>query len=244
MFSASRMERGQHAGRYRIDYAIEADGWNGDEISAGELIPEDSPVRNCAGIGYTQKGDAAFGASDARLECVGVRGYPGAAFTRVVGYLARPSDAAADAVSDDDEAIVYLRGDAVEPASDGVRIVAFLTNDATPNWGGGFARQVASRKPNVQIAFRAAAAEDQSALVLGNVALFQDTESLYYAPIVAQAGFGKSDQPRIRYGAIEAAFKKLGIRAAELEASIHMPRIGGGGSGGNWNVVRELIEEY
>ena len=240
MFSASRIERGQHVGRYRVDYAIEADGWNGDEIVAGALIPDDSPVRNCTGIGYTQKGEAGFGAPDARLECVGVRGYPGAAFTRVVGYLARPSDAARD----ESEAIVYLRGDAVEPASDGVRVVAFLTNNATPNWGGGFARQVASRKPNVQIAFRAAAAEDASALALGSVALFQDSDSLYYAPVVAQAGFGRSEQPRIRYGAIEAAFKKLGVRAAELGASIHMPRIGGGGSGGNWNVVRELIEEY
>jgi Zn-dependent peptidase ImmA (M78 family) len=240
MFSASRIERGQRVGRYRVDYAIEADAWNGEELSAGSLIPDESPVRNCTGIGYTQKGEAGFGAADARLECVGVRGYPGAAFTRVVGYLARPSDAAADEM----DPIVYLRGDAVEPAYDGPRIVAFLTNDATPNWGGGFARQIASRKPNVQIAFRAAAAEDRSTLALGNVALFQDSDTLYYAPIVAQAGYGKSDQPRIRYGAIESAFKKLAVRAGDLGASVHMPRIGGGGSGGNWDVVRELIEEY
>jgi Zn-dependent peptidase ImmA (M78 family) len=241
MFSASRIERGQQAGRYRVDYAIEANAWNGDEICAGSLIPSDSPVRNCAGIGHTQKGAAGFGAADARLECVGVRGYPGALFTRVLGYLVRPS---ADATSDGNEAIVYLRGDAVEPAMDGVRIVAFLTNNATPNWGGGFARQVATRKSNVQITFRAAAKAERSTLELGSVALVQDSDTLYYAPIIGQAGIGKSDQPRIRYAAIEAAFVKLGIRAAELGASIHMPRIGGGGSGGNWNVVRELIEEH
>lgn len=238
MFSASRLQSGAYAGRYRLDYAIEAQHWDGDELNAGQLLPADSVVRFCTGIGYTQKGEAGFGAGDAHVECVGVMGYPGYDFPRVVGYLSRPPK--------DDEAtpIMYLRGDAVDPDFRGARIVSFVTNDATANWGGGIARQIASKKPDVQIAFRKAVENDRSLLRLGNVILIQQSDTLYYAPIIAQHGFGKSESPRIRYEALAEGLKALGARAGELGASVHMPRLGAGASGGRWEVVREMVEEY
>jgi O-acetyl-ADP-ribose deacetylase (regulator of RNase III) len=238
MFSASRIQSGSFAGRYRLDYAIEAQHWNGEELSGGQMLPSDSMIRFCTGIGFTQKGDAGFGAPDARVECVGVMGYPGYDFPRVVGYLQRPG------ANLPEEPIVYLLGDAVDPTFPGPRIVAFVTNDSTPNWGGGIARQIASSKPDVQVAFRSAAQADAATLKLGNILFLQHADDLYYAPIVAQHGFGKSDGPRIRYEALAQALKSLGLRAGELGASVHMPRLGAGASGGRWEVVREMVEEY
>lgn len=238
MFSASRLQSGSYPGRYRLDYAIEGRNWTGDDLDPGQLLPADSILRFCTGIGYTQKGDAGFGAPNAGIECVGVMGYPGYDFPRVVGYLTTPTD------DPDVEAIIFLRGDAVDPDYEGVRVVAFVTNDATPNWGGGVARQIATKKPDVQVAFRRAVEADRSVLRLGNVSLIRHDESLYYAPIIAQHGYGKSVSPRISYEALAEGLKTLGIRAGELEASVHMPRIGAGASGGQWEVIREMIEEY
>jgi Zn-dependent peptidase ImmA (M78 family) len=238
MFSASRIESGQNEGRYKIDYAIESRSWNDDTIAPGFILPSDSIVRFCTAVGHTQVGEATFGMEGGRLECVGIGGYPGATYPRVIGYLYRPGD---DFTS---HSIEYLVGDAVEPNADGVRIVAFMTNDATPNWGGGFAKQVAIRHSEVQVAYRNLVAEHRASLVLGSVHLLKVSDTLYYAPIVAQQGFGKSSEPRIRYTALEEALMKLGIRAAEMEASVHMPRIGAGGAGGSWDIIREMIQEH
>jgi O-acetyl-ADP-ribose deacetylase (regulator of RNase III) len=47
----------------------------------------------------------------------------------------------------------------------------------------------------------------------------------------------------VRYEAIDAALVVLADRAAELGASVHMPRIGCGLAGGTWSRVEPLIEE-
>lgn len=237
MFSASRIESGQHEGRYKLDYAIESTRW-ADGLQPGDLISDESPIRGCSAIGYTQKGPAMFGGPSAYVECVGVGGYPGTIYPRVVGYLYEPSS---DLRRDP---IIHVVGDAVEPEASSPRIVTFMVNDATATWGGGFAKQVALRHGEAQIAYRRLVEEDRSRLALGSVSLLQMEDLLYYAPIVAQRGFGKSNEPRIQYAALERALKSLGIKAAELGATVHMPRIGAGAAGGNWDIIREMIREY
>lgn len=46
----------------------------------------------------------------------------------------------------------------------------------------------------------------------------------------------------MRYEAIDAALGAVAVRAAELEASVHMPRIGCGLAGGKWARIEPLIE--
>jgi hypothetical protein len=239
MFSASRIDHGERAGRYKLDYAIEALAWDGEELRAGSLLPADSPLVHCTAIGFTTKGAARFGGAAAHLEAVGVSGYHGSLFPRVVGYLVRR-----DADTRTDDAITYLRGHAISPSSLAPRIVAFMTNDVTANWGAGFARQVAVQYPDVQRAFRDIVAANRDALTLGSVHFIRATADQQFAAIIAQHGIGKTAQPKIRYRALEAALQQLGVRACELGASVHMPRLGSGDAGGNWDVIREMIEEY
>lgn len=47
----------------------------------------------------------------------------------------------------------------------------------------------------------------------------------------------------VRYEAIDTALGALAEKAAELEASVHMPRIGCGLAGGNWSRVEPLIAQ-
>jgi hypothetical protein len=46
----------------------------------------------------------------------------------------------------------------------------------------------------------------------------------------------------VRYESIDTALSLVAARAAELKASVHMPRIGCGLAGGRWERVEPLIE--
>jgi O-acetyl-ADP-ribose deacetylase (regulator of RNase III) len=139
--------------------------------------------------------------------------------------------------------ISYVRGDVVEPPVGGIRMVAFLTNDVTPNWGGGVARQIAIRKPDIQNEFRARAKAHPETLGLGKAIFLKSAPTLYYAALIAQHGLGKSPEPKIRYDALDLALRKLGLRARDIGASVHLPRIGAGSAGGRWEIIEPMVEE-
>ena len=52
----------------------------------------------------------------------------------------------------------------------------------------------------------------------------------------------KGKTPPVRYEAIEKCLATVDDKAKELSASIHMPRIGCGLAGGNWDAIEPLIE--
>lgn len=54
---------------------------------------------------------------------------------------------------------------------------------------------------------------------------------------------GDDGTPPVRYEAIEAALAKVGDKAVELGASVHMPRIGCGLAGGQWELIEPLISQ-
>jgi O-acetyl-ADP-ribose deacetylase (regulator of RNase III) len=47
----------------------------------------------------------------------------------------------------------------------------------------------------------------------------------------------------IRYNAVEQCLEKVVHKAMELNASVHMPRIGCGLAGGTWNKIEPIIEK-
>ncbi|QEH38918.1 hypothetical protein OJF2_75280 [Aquisphaera giovannonii] len=61
--------------------------------------------------------------------------------------------------------------------------------------------------------------------------------------MVAQRGVKAAGAgPPIRYEALGECLRKAAEKAAELRASVHMPRIGCGLAGGDWARVGPLIE--
>jgi O-acetyl-ADP-ribose deacetylase (regulator of RNase III) len=139
--------------------------------------------------------------------------------------------------------IRYLRGDATSPQAKGPKVIAHVCNDLG-GWGKGFVLALSRRWPEPEAAFRrwhrARAGNDFG---LGAVQLVQVERDVWVANLVGQRGIrtGRSSGVPVRYAAIDAALDRLAGPVGELGASVHMPRIGCGLSGGRWERIEPLI---
>lgn len=139
--------------------------------------------------------------------------------------------------------IKYLKGDATSPQASGVKIIAHICNDIG-GWGKGFVLAISKRWAEPEKAYREwhrnRAKNDFS---LGAIQIVQVEPYIYVANMVGQRGTktGRSTGVPVRYEAIEVCLEKLTEEAKSLEATVHMPRIGCGLSGGKWEKVEPLI---
>lgn len=140
--------------------------------------------------------------------------------------------------------ITYVRGDATAPSVKGVKVIAHVCNDIG-GWGKGFVLALSRRWPEPEAAYRAwhrrRASNDFG---LGAVQLVQVEPRVWVANMVGQRGIrtGSKGVP-VRYEAIDTALGHLADKAAELDASVHMPRIGCGLAGGKWSRIEPMITE-
>jgi len=140
--------------------------------------------------------------------------------------------------------ITYVRGDATVPLGKGVKVIAHVCNDIG-GWGKGFVLALSRRWPEPEAAYRAWHRDRASNdFGLGAVQLVRAERYVWVANMIRQRGIrtGSKGVP-VRYEAIDTALTVLADRAAELDASVHMPRIGCGLAGGKWSRVEPLIEE-
>ena len=107
-FAAARLMDDQP--RFRIDYCMAGRAWRAP-ISAHDVV-HGGPLADCTAIEYTATGEMTIG-ERLHVECVGVPGYPGQRYPRVVGIL-RPRQRVTPGV-----AIGYVDGDATAPRGDG-----------------------------------------------------------------------------------------------------------------------------
>lgn len=238
VFAASRTEPGGSTGRYRVDYTVSPGGWD-PTISLGAVLV-DSVVGECTAIGYTSHADAEQwpgSSSELRIDAVGIPPYPGHRLPRVVGLL-RP----AAPVGYSRLRPVYLVGDAVAPRGSGVRLVVHIVNDRARQWRGGFAASLRATWPIAATDFTAWVDEDRDRLRLGAVHMTRLDADLWAAALVAQAGYGPSTRPRVRYSALQTALVEVAGWAADHSASVHMPRIGTGQAGGSWSIIEDLVD--
>jgi O-acetyl-ADP-ribose deacetylase (regulator of RNase III) len=138
--------------------------------------------------------------------------------------------------------IRFLKGDATSPQAKGHKVIAHICNDLG-KWGQGFVMALSARWPEPERAYRAwhrgRAANDFG---LEAVLLVPVEPYVWVANMVAQHGVrGGTRTPPIRYDAVEECLAKLAVKALELGASVHMPRIGCGLAGGKWEVIEPLI---
>ncbi|MEW1994154.1 macro domain-containing protein [Streptomyces coelicoflavus] len=140
--------------------------------------------------------------------------------------------------------ISYVRGDATAPSVKGVKVIAHVCNDLG-GWGKGFVLAVSRRWPGPEAAYRAwhrdRAANDFG---LGAVQFVQVDPYVWVANMIGQHGMrtGSKGVP-VRYEAIGTALGLVADRAVELDASVHMPRIGCGLASGKWSRVEPLISD-
>lgn len=234
-FAAARHEP---AARYSIDYAALSSSARSAAYPRS-LLPPDSVVIQCSGVGVTGKGREVWDADAIELvvEAVGIPPYPRSSLPRVVG-LRMPARWSGTTFPEAN----YLRGDATTPRGRGARIVAQVVNDKTPRWGGGFALSVRRRWQLVQDDFIDWVGNRRPAL--GSSHLSQAEPDVWVFSMIAQHGYGPSPTPRIRYWALERGLQELAAAALKLGASVHVPRLGAGQAGGNWDVVAGMLGEH
>ena len=136
--------------------------------------------------------------------------------------------------------ITYIKGDATSPQTAGMKIIAHICNDIG-GWGKGFVLAISKRWQEPERQYRKWYHEHEN-FKLGQVQFVSVTDYIIVANMIGQKGIktGSKGAP-IRYEAVDECLKKLGDKAIEINASIHMPRIGCGLAGGKWDKIEPLI---
>ena len=131
--------------------------------------------------------------------------------------------------------IRYVTGDATRPAN-GSGIVAHICNDLGI-WSGGFVLAVSRRWPLPEAEYR------RNWGPLGSVQIVRVSPSLFVANMQAQHGFPTRERPcAVDYGALSVCLSTVFAEAEERGLAVHMPRIGCGIGGGEWERVATIIE--
>lgn len=146
--------------------------------------------------------------------------------------------------------INYVKGDATNPIGDDTKIIVHICNDIG-GWGKGFVVAISKRWKEPEKEYRKwfkekECQETHKNFGLGNVQFVQVSEKLWVANMIAQKGIRKKQntgEPPIRYEAVKEGLQKVKQFAIEKKASIHMPRIGCGLAGGEWEKIESIIQE-
>lgn len=131
----------------------------------------------------------------------------------------------------------------------GRKIIAHVCNDRG-RWGKGFVMAISDKWPEAARVYRQwHKAGVNEGFALGAVQLVELTPSLTLANMIGQNGIKTGSKgPPVRYDALEEALMAVGAHAVLEGASIHMPRIGTGLAGGEWqkieNLLRNMLELY
>lgn len=156
--------------------------------------------------------------------------------------------------------IQYVRGDATEPEGEGAKIIVHCCNTVGA-WGRGFVLALSRRWSLPERAYRAWHRSGEMDVILNHrgkvislpvrftlgevqvVAVMPN--ELYVANLIGQEDIrsDKRGRPPIRYDAIRQGLKHVRFYATELEASVHMPRLGAGLAGGRWSEVARIVAD-
>lgn len=140
--------------------------------------------------------------------------------------------------------VEYKTGDATAPIGSGNKIIVHVCNDVG-GWGRGFVLAISKRWAEPEQRYRSwHKGQEKQPFALGEVQFVQVEDPIWIANLIGQRDIRALDGiPPVRYEAIREGLQKVALEAKRLNASVHMPRIGCGLAGGDWNVVSKIVEE-
>lgn len=143
--------------------------------------------------------------------------------------------------------IHYLEGDATDPVGSGPRILAHICNDYG-GWGRGFVLALSARDKRPEEMYRRCVHQTVTPLGETYMSLFDPSGyghadvDIFVANMVAQHGNKSIENPvAVSYKALWECLGNVGEEAADMGASVHMPRIGTGLGGGDWTKIENLV---
>lgn len=148
--------------------------------------------------------------------------------------------------------ITYLEGDATRPIGEGNKIICHICNNVG-GWGAGFVLAISARWSAPEAAYRA-----KDKYILGTADIIpvehnKRNETIAVANMIAQHDIsdkkvkGVKDEditvPPIRYGAVRLALSIVNDYAYKNGYTLHMPRIGCGLAGGEWELIEVILKQ-
>jgi O-acetyl-ADP-ribose deacetylase (regulator of RNase III) len=141
--------------------------------------------------------------------------------------------------------ITYVKGDATKPQGNGLKIIAHVCNDSG-GWGAGFVLALNKMSLLPRKRYREKYSQTVGAgyyfMSLGHTQRVKISDDLYVFNMIAQHSTVSKRNPQpLSYEALEYALGELAELAQDMNATVHMPRIGCGLAGGDWSVVESII---
>ena len=135
--------------------------------------------------------------------------------------------------------INYVIGDATAPQAEGRKIICHICNDIGA-WGAGFVLALSNKWRYPEDRYRAI-----PHYVLGTAMVLQVEPDIFVANMIAQHGTRANTLgvPPVRYDALTQALESVNKVAVTIGATLHMPRIGCGLAGGEWDEVEAVIKD-
>ena len=145
--------------------------------------------------------------------------------------------------------LTFVEGDATEPRGDGVKVIVHCCNDIGA-WGAGFVMALEKKWPFCKLNYwhhlKQKGKWDEEPL--GTASVGRINEELVFCNLIGQHGVGRDEEgnPPIRYWAIAYGLLDM-IEGLADEGypvgsySVHMPRMGCGLAGGEWEVIERII---
>ena len=140
-------------------------------------------------------------------------------------------------------ALEYVKGDATHPKGEGMKYIVHICNDIGA-WGAGFVVAVSKRWKDPERLYRQWARRER--LKLGEIQPILVAIDITVINMVGQKDIHpKNGIPPIRYSAVRKCLSKVAEYQQENGslATIHMPRIGAGLAGGNWQTIEDIIKD-
>jgi O-acetyl-ADP-ribose deacetylase (regulator of RNase III) len=131
--------------------------------------------------------------------------------------------------------LIYHSGDALSPETeDSFCLIVHICNNRG-KWGGGFTKSLDKKWLMPRQTYLA-----QESRTLGDIQIILVEPKICVINMIAQV-VSWTNGPPIRYSSLEVALHKVSIFATDKSASVHMPRIGTGLAGGNWDCIFPLV---
>jgi O-acetyl-ADP-ribose deacetylase (regulator of RNase III) len=139
--------------------------------------------------------------------------------------------------------ITFIKGDATCPHGDGNKIIVHICNDVGA-WGAGFVMALSARWEAPEAHYRNWKRRIfEEPFKLGHTQPVRVEKDIWVCNMIAQSGVHSIGVPPIRYYALQNCLRRVAHLADTLKASIHMPRIGCGLAGGEWELVEKIISQ-
>jgi O-acetyl-ADP-ribose deacetylase (regulator of RNase III) len=142
--------------------------------------------------------------------------------------------------------IKYIKGDATEPIviGDKYSVICHCCN-ALGAWGKGFVVPLGQKYPIAKEKYLKFIKMTREENRLGSVSFAKATDNIIVANIIGQYNiYPKDGKIPLDYEALEKGFRSVieMFQTNDIPLTVHMPKIGCGLAGGDWNRVEEIIK--